>query len=599
MSTKVSKSEMLQEIGAFLDDLYRDKEGYVYTPTLNREDLDWQPHYYKWPEQREQIIQHAINNTSKLEVYISPALYKSNEKGAIKDNVLGSNVVWAEFDGVAPAYTTDIPEPGFWLNSSTAEHHMHVYWPLSEFCSDPEQLEKINRALTHNLGADSSGWDSTQVLRFPLTINHKRKQFTSKVTENSQYQALPTEAFDKLASPAHKIDVVNFDFTSVPHDVARMAIEKILGADGMDLFDRPAIEQGGRSSALMALAYYMAERRGPRLNDHEMFAVLRAADDKWGKFKDRKDRNRRLLDIIVKAREKYPYDDVATAPEFGFDQSIVQLLADQSEVDWVVKGLLERAGLLFLAGPPGCGKTQVSLQFALHMACGKPFLGWEFPDGPKKVLFVSMEMGSRPLRHFLSKMWIGFTEDEQRLIEANLRFNAIGYGIPMDTQRAQDAIEGWIQNNGYDGVFFDSLGQSTTDDLTAESTIKRTFEFVNRLKMEYDCFVWFIHHTRKAQAENKRPNKLADLYGSQYIAAHASAVVSLYPVGSEIEVKSLKVRLEKDFETFRISRLEATLGFHIPTVKGLSTSAILTSEEEKEVDDGEGENQGDANLGFK
>ena len=586
----VKAPDIRREVNKFLDNIYpADIDGYLYSPTLNRKENDWQSKFFAWPSEREGFIQHVLNNTGKAEVYIGPALYKSNKHTAVKSNVKGSKVVWVEFDGVAPQYGEDIPVPHMLLKSSDHENHFHVYWQLDEFCSDPEILENTNRALTHTLGADSSGWDSTQVLRLPLTFNHKRGQLTSELQVNQSHPApYSLEVFAGLKVPTGDTSHETFDYTTVPGSVTNLALEKMLGKNGMELFEQATLDVGKRSSGMMALAYYMAEHRNPRLTDAEMFAVLKEADDKWGKFKDRRDRNRRLLDIVIKARQKYPWVGASLGNEYGTIKTTAQLMKSMEPIDWVVEGVLEEAGLMFLAGPPGCGKTQVSLNFALHMACSKPFLGWNFGE-PRKMLFVSMEMGERPLQHFLGKMLNQFTAEELELIEENLSYNTIGYGIPLDDQRAQEEIERWMQEGNYKGVFFDSLGQSTTDDLTQEKTIKSAFTFVNRLKAEYNAFMWFIHHTRKAQAENKRPNKLSDLYGSQYIAAHASSVVGLYPLGGEIEVKALKIRMDKEFDTFRIARNSDSLGFHIPGVKGL-IEAATAAEDGEEPDDTDGQN---------
>ncbi len=104
--------------------------------------------------------------------------------------------------------------------------------------------------------------------------------------------------------------------------------------------------------------------------DAEIFAIIRNADDRWGKFKDRSDRNRRLSDLIGVVRNKYPEGTFAVQPMleemipvFG----LKSLLASTIEIEWVVEGLLQKQGYMLLSGPSGVGKTQFSLQWAIHM----------------------------------------------------------------------------------------------------------------------------------------------------------------------------------------------------------------------------------------
>lgn len=587
----VKIGDIQTEINHYLDSIFpTDIDGYLYSPILDRKTNEWTSNFFSWPTERDEFIQHAIKNTGTKEVYIAPALYKSKNHTAVKDNVLGTQVLWLEFDGVQQNYGEDIPTPHYMLQSSQLENHIHVYWKLNEFCTDKEKIENFNKALTYSVGADASGWDCTQVLRLPLTFNHKRRQLTGKFVYNASNPApYSLKDFEHLEPPIDEATLESVNFDSLPDSGTRAGMERFIGKKGAELFFEPMLPVGERSSGLMALAYYAAEHRTPYLTNAEIFVLLREADDRWGKFKDRRDRSRRLWDIVLKARQKYPWKGAEIGNEFGSIVSSIDLLKRLEPIDWIVEGVLEEAGLMFLAGPPGCGKTQVSLNFALHMACSKSFLGWNFGE-PKKQLFVSMEMGERPLQHFLGKMLSQFTSEELELIEENLLFNTIGYGIPLDNSRAQDQVDFWMEQGDFDGIFFDSLGQATTDDLTQEATIKTTFNFVNKLKAQHNAFVWFIHHTRKAQAENKRPNKLSDIYGSQYIAAHASAVVGLYPLGGEIEVKALKVRMEKEFNTFRIQRNSDTLGFHISGVKGMIESVnIADVEEENDNDNPDGQ----------
>lgn len=53
--------------------------------------------------------------------------------------------------------------------------HFHAYYRLTE-AIPPERAEALNKRLAHMIGADASGWDLSQLLRVPGTMNHKRNE---------------------------------------------------------------------------------------------------------------------------------------------------------------------------------------------------------------------------------------------------------------------------------------------------------------------------------------------------------------------------------------------------------------------------------------
>jgi hypothetical protein len=106
-------------------------------------------------------------------VFYCPALF--NAANPAKENVMGSWVLWVDFDGNAPVDWEGIavPEPTMRIQSSIPLHE-HCYWRLNEFIDDYHVIDDRNRALAYTLHADTSGWDADQILRPIHTTNHKR-----------------------------------------------------------------------------------------------------------------------------------------------------------------------------------------------------------------------------------------------------------------------------------------------------------------------------------------------------------------------------------------------------------------------------------------
>lgn len=167
------------ELGELFDYLYGEPESWgkdeawIYIP-LKHADNRFEKAFFKWPTQRRGAVNWVLRNAAQpVDVYFSPALFK--RASAKKDYVLGSWVLWVDFDGNAPTeWPTDVvPEPTLVIQSSL-ERHQHCYWLLDEMITDIDLLEDRNRAIALALKADTSGWDADQILRPPHTVNRKR-----------------------------------------------------------------------------------------------------------------------------------------------------------------------------------------------------------------------------------------------------------------------------------------------------------------------------------------------------------------------------------------------------------------------------------------
>jgi len=69
----------------------------------------------------------------------------------------------------------------------------------------------------------------------------------------------------------------------------------------------------------------------------------------------------------------FPGSEIAAEPRFTLESfaSIEPVLSGS----WIIKGLLPSSGLAVLYGEPGCGKSFLALDVALHVASGRPWAG--------------------------------------------------------------------------------------------------------------------------------------------------------------------------------------------------------------------------------
>lgn len=587
MRELVPGDDPVSGLGEFYDLLWEQEQGYVYlpnrNPTKDPKDSDyWQKVMFEWPVDREKIIQYTLaKNAQGCDVYAAPVIFR--ERRPIQENIKGSYTCWVDFDGNAPAewpsYSEPVagqepglealaglegtPTPTLRILSSRAGHE-HVYWRFTELQTDIDFIANTNRALAYKHKADTSGWDPNQVLRPPYTKNYKHNlDVKIEASTDRAYTPNNFSAFKKVKQLVSE----SIEIKDVP------AVEKVIAKykwdeHHFDLFMKPDVEEGKRSSALMALGFFGAETG---MTDAEIYSLLLNADDRWGKFKNRSDRQKRLTDIINRARHKYPVgantaetalrgllssdENVEEADElvFGFDA----FNSLDIEIEWIIEGLLERQGMGMVSSAPGVGKTQWSLQFGICCALGNNLLDYKI-DRKFKILWFSLEMHAPALQYFTQQMAGAYNRQELGTLDQNLKIVPMGEVLPLDHPEGRKFLEAMIEQYKPDGIFIDSMGKVTNESLAEEKKAKELNAYYSKIRKKYDLFIWFVHHNRKANDNNKKPKDLADIYGNQYLQADLSVALSLWrDEGSEeVELSEIKTRLGKHNKPVMLRRNE-------------------------------------------
>lgn len=611
-------------LNEFFDTIWGPQEGWVYLP-YKTENGDWKKVMFEWPKYRKHVVTHTLAQTAEgNDVYFAPVLF--TEPRPIKENVKGSNVLWADFDGTIPnsfkapggdlsPSTPDqapgtqtminsaesgtqpsteallgVPAPSLRVQSSTNDHQ-HVYWKLEHFETNSDWIEDCNRSIAYSLKADTSGWDVNQVLRPPGTTNHKCGLPVSiLISEDVRYSR---ESFHAL-TPVKQLVSNKLDEVDIP-DVTRVVAKYSFDDDHYRLFMQPTIEVGQRSSALMKIGFFGAESG---MSDAEIYSLLLNADSRWGKFVNRSDRKKRLLDIVNRARIKYPEGlkigagllsslnqsaPVAEQPKYiyGFEE----FLHSKFNIEWAFEDMLEVGGIGIISAPPGKGKTQVSLQFGIAAALGNPFLKWK-PIRKMKILFLSLEMSHPALKWFVTSIAREYSEQDIQVLERNLKIVPLGEPLPFDTKDGKKFLEALLDEYKPDGIIIDSMGKVSISSLTEEAKIKELNAYYVHLRNKYGCFLWFVHHSRKATDNNKRPTDLSDVYGNQYITAETTFVGNLWQEkDGSLTFSILKSRLAPEVEPFTIER-NGNLHFTVankPVGEGLLKEVNGNTPVEKEV----------------
>lgn len=533
------------ELNEFFETIWGTSEGYVYLPTLDRskpKEEAFDQHFFPWPSAKSEIVSFVQEQSQTLDVYFAPAIFSEPiaQKKAFKE----SRVVWCEFDGSLPESFAQ--EPSVVVKSS-GEYNKHVYWLLDSPVTDASDLEKANRGLTYQYGADASGWDSTQILRPPTTTNYKYEEKPVVTLESANTILHPLVSFPVHDNP----QIQEIPLGSIP-DVMDLVF-KYQWSDEASKLWRSSAPVGERSTMLMRLGYFCAEMG---MSNEELYSVIRNADDRWGKFKNRRDRERRLLDLIEKVRVKYPLRE---ALEEGEEHLVVgwnTLLETEYNIEWLIPDILQERGYMMLTGPAGVGKTQFSLQVGKHLALGEDFLQLGI-TAPCKVLMISCEMGLGDLKYFMGQMSEGLSAVEKQALEENFLIEPRGEPFYIDNYKGQEELKQIIKFTAPNLLIWDSMGSASSGELSSESTAKSLMDFNDHLRQEFNLATWYIHHQRKGTENNKEPNSLNDVYGNQYLVNRATSVFCLWPNdGNNIKVIELKKRLAEKSDPWTIQRIE-------------------------------------------
>ena len=338
-------------------------------------------------------------------------------------------------------------------------------------------------------------------------------------------------------------------------------------------FDGPP--KRDRSAAMTELAHLGAEMGWA---DEQIATVLYDADDRWGKYKLRADRDRRVTDFINRARQKHGYNSLQnvdltkminsanqTAPVMGESKLIYgyqDFVEAEFKIEWILSGLLAQGGFGLITGYPGTGKTQFSIALAAHMALGeKKFLTWDNVAGSKKVMFLSLEMSAAPLNHFMAT--IGQAYPDKNTLNRNFLVAPFGTPINLDSPEGQVFFDQIMNDYMPDIVVIDSLQKISSKELTDEQAVKNLIHYLSTVRAKYSCAMLMIHHNRKkANDGQKKGVELSDVYGSTYITTDVDFVVSLRTIeGNLLQVDTLKNRLGPTFEPFNITRNPENLSF--------------------------------------
>ena len=535
---------MENSLEKYLEMVFSGLEGYVYSPIKRPE--NWEQKYFEYPKE-EGLLRDWIrvnSHDATADVYISPVLY--SRPHAVKANFKVSQVVWVEWDGERFLDFTNLPEPTGIVQTSS-DTHCHCYWNVDPI--NGETVEDVNRRLTFFLGADSSGWDCTQLLRPPETFNRKRSKPVILTSYEPVKHDLPS--FDR--APKIETPVV-----AAIEEAALLPLREVLAKKTISstltrqLKVETAVEPN-RSSFLASVANNLAEQNFTHL---EIVSCLWEVDKRVKKFTGRSDQLLRLNQLADYALHKHLADEQITVytPE--------QIIEFNEDLEWILTGLLHSTGQMIISSAPGVGKTQLTLQLSYMLSTGESFLGLTGTmSTTHTILVMSLEMDVRSLRYILAKQ-----KNEWKNATKNIYI--------FDETSTLDKYEALVKKYQPTVVVIDSLTEllDSSDDPAVEAV--KVMRWCKRIRMQYNCAIILIHHNRKATEGNKKPKSLSDLAGSFHFGRVTDTVIQLWQDHKGLELSTVKSRFgpQLEFILLRNHNLWYTRKDAIPDVSNRTES---------------------------
>lgn len=555
----------------FLGNVWGPEESTVYLATKQSPTVFNVSSPLVWPLDKGLITRAIVQFNANFDTYYSPGTFKPGTVGKTKENALRAHCLWVDIDGYKDTQSNvdaalELIEATDWLPSptyqvSTSPAASHFYWILDDYYDAP-LINELNRRLTYYLNGDTACWDISHVMRPPTTHNHKEKHLDSfgfkpevSITHFNEEAYAPTR-FANLPKVKEAV-VDNLTFGELP-SLEDVMMNYQWTHDAKETFHRTKThfykadtdDHVGRGNAMVNLAYCGAE---VGMSDEAIYVVLDDVDKRWGKFAGRHNRTKCLVDMIVRARTKYP-SSTFTQYVPSTEETVMKafynfkdFMASEFKFNWIYQDVIGEKSINFISARPGTGKSRFILQLARSLALGQDFLGWKIVGGPRKVLVLSLEMGAPILKKFMGHIEEESTPEEVDMFSDNFYVVPAGEPLAISTPEGERFFEMVINELKPDVVMIDAMGSLDFEELS-ESTSKKIMTTLKRYLNSHGITFYIVHHNKKADAASiNKPPTLNDFYGNTYASTDAGNITALWknPASSVelTELHTLKSRM--------------------------------------------------------
>lgn len=552
--------------------IWGNQRGYVFLPHIDgtaRTPEQRRKNYhenraYRWPADRASILNHLRDHAAD-DLYFAPAVF--NGKRRIEQNLAPERCLWADLDSADPQTFDQDYRPTIAWESSPGRYQ--GIWLCNGTKTGASWAGNENHRLSLYLGADKSGWDSTQLLRVPGRMNHKPEH--SKDPEGVPGALL----WDN--GPRYVWD----DFAELPEvgiadrEVELVDDELLMGIDRHEVWSRVKLKVSKLVREYMAARDTTGHDRSDVLwqiereladagcSIVEIVAVVRPSV--WNKYSGRADELKRLKIEDAKAVservDQLEVEDVVERPD-GPSWGSAWFHIPTPRPRWIVRDIWTEGSCGFIAGAPKSYKSWMALDLALSVATGLPFLGTYKTIKPGPVLYLQEEDpvslvkdryrvilegkderwapdGSVTLREGRPVQTLGSGPQGARkghYGRLDVIYDPVGRDVMIDMQVQSGFVasdpgwQSWLEDrvaqHKYRLVVVDTLtttaGEIDTD--RAQELMGRMLKPLKVIAQKHNTAICIVHHNRKAGSNDARAGQ--EMLGS--VALHAWVDCALY-----------------------------------------------------------------------
>lgn len=573
-----------------------DRDGYVFLPYISGDSKDkkarrsnyHEGRAFEWPRERAAILKH-IEVHEHDDLYFTPATF--TDKRRVEQYVDEERTLWADLDEADPREIEDFTPTIAWESSPG---RFQGIWILDQPRTGASWASKENHRLTVHLGADPSGWDSTQLLRVPGHHNHK-----------PEYRKQGKSPLGKLLwdnGPRY----VWSDFEDLPEVGVMVTDSDLLDEDLLHGMDKHQIWGRVRLRVSHRVREFMSLRSTPDGADRSETLweiereladagctlaeiVLLVRSSVWNKYAGRADELQRLR---VEASKAIAMRDDTSPIEMVEDEkpSTIQWLSDVTSKPlprprWLVHEIWTKGGCGFISGAPKSYKSWMALDLAISVSTGTPFLGVDdYHTSEAPVLYLQEEddlllvmsrtatilESKAPARHWEGQLNVEHTTpDNARSSRLSVVWTPPTAPLPlgMHVQTGFIASDpGWqawlsdvVREHGFQLVVIDTLGTTAGDIDTdrAGELMNKMLKPLKTIAHTEGCAIAVVHHNRKESNGNRAGQSML---GS--VALHAWVDCAIYARSREKESVKIEreAKLAQDLQlTVNIPRMFANL----------------------------------------
>jgi RecA-family ATPase len=198
------------------------------------------------------------------------------------------------------------------------------------------------------------------------------------------------------------------------------------------------------------------------------------------------------------------------------------LKKDIPKIEYLVEGIIPKAGLVYCFGSPGSFKTNFLLYLAMKGAIGENVLDFEVKN-KFRTLWLDEENRDIGMKDKVLKIANGIGIENSDLKNINI---LISEGFNILNKIALDNLDYYIKKFAPQLVVIDSIAKVFPLSERNEGDVRKIFTFLKPFITKYGITFIIIHHARK-KSFMQFSRDMEDISGSREFAAMADSILLL------------------------------------------------------------------------